>query len=271
MPHVIHKNINKTGLLIQATLRRGAQGPPLLRSSADRRTPLQAQTCTGDITFLHEQSKPHGPVAACAPDSCLPGNRGAKNHSGSSEGETGAGGEVPPLLQPPTLQLHRDPPHHSYPPPGSGGMEVTPGGPAAIKKSCPSPGGDARVHSSWCRASVHPGEMESIGSPVSGHVEQPGCAGLRRGLTCRAGGAWSDADGGSPRRPAHRSPAAVSASRGICSHRHPPAPAGRAGSKIKLLREAKLSPLKIAQWNFPLKKKKRKNKKGKKIPTPVSS
>lgn len=40
-----------------------------------------------------------------------------------------------------------------------------------------------------------------------------------------------------------------------CRH-HPPAPAGGAGSRMKLLRAAKLSPLKIAQWNFPLKKKK---------------
>lgn len=38
----------------------------------------------------------------------------------------------------------------------------------------------------------------------------------------------------------------------------PPAPAGAAGSRMELLREAKLSPLKIAQWNFPLKKKKTK-------------
>lgn len=39
---------------------------------------------------------------------------------------------------------------------------------------------------------------------------------------------------------------------------HPPAPAGSAGSRTKLLREAKLSPLKIAQWNFPLKEDKKK-------------
>lgn len=39
-----------------------------------------------------------------------------------------------------------------------------------------------------------------------------------------------------------------------CRH-HPPAPAGGAGSRMKLLRAAKLSPLKIAQWNVPLKKK----------------
>lgn len=165
MPQVIHKNVNKTGLLIQATPEWGT-GP---RSSAalqtdghpsgDRRTPGVSLSFTSG-------AKPAGQLPLVPLTAVCPGTGEPKSLRELQGRNVGHVARCPPP-QPPALPVTL---HHPHPPPGSGGMEVTPGGPTAIRGSCPSPR-ERRGPQQPGRASIHPGKRESIRSPASSHVE----------------------------------------------------------------------------------------------------
>lgn len=146
-----HKNINKTSLHIRETL----EGVAWPCSSAALRTDghLRGDRHAPGVSLSMERTKPHRPVAACAPDSCLPGNRGAKIPPGAPRGKLGAGGEVPPRPpQPPMLQLHR-----SAPTAGLGGDGGDTPGTRCHRRELPEPRG-TRGSAAGGVVPVHPAE-----------------------------------------------------------------------------------------------------------------
>lgn len=229
-------HINKTPLLIQVTLERGTEprSPTALKTDGHL-----SRDGAGVSLSITSGAKPMGQLLLVSPTAVCSGTAEPKSLWELQGGNRGS-----------TL-VTSEPLHQPQPPLGLAGMEVIPKGPAAIAGSCPSTRGHVGPQQRvW--ASLHPSEL------ITGHREWPGCAGLHQGLTARhgAGGAGSVAGDSSPCPPAHRSPAPEPALRSCSTDNHP-VPASRAGSRIKLMREAKLSPLKIAQWNFPLKKNKK--------------
>lgn len=101
MPHVIHKNINKTSLLIQATLRWAAQGP---RSSAALRTDGHLSVhrrAPGISLSFRSRANPTGQLPLVPPTAVCLGTGEPKITPGAPTGKQGQVARCPPCCSPP--------------------------------------------------------------------------------------------------------------------------------------------------------------------------